>query len=63
MKDDAELFIENCNLKARIADLENLLEKMKCCGNCEYQQCPITVYPCCECHDMECWELKKERNV
>ena len=45
--------------KLKIADLEEQIEKMKCCGNCKYKDCNKTsqYQKCWYCKNKNKWEL------
>ena len=50
-------------LKSRVAELEQQIEKMKCCYNCKHWQ-NESWYGVCQleqidCSDYKCWELKE----
>lgn len=70
--DNPGLFIENCNLKAEIAELkahckavDEVNAKMKCCGNCKHSDtdsdycifCTIKQFYFCAEKNYEYWEL------
>ena len=43
-------------LADRIAELEALIGKLKCCGNCKHQHDYICIQ---ECHNLDKWERRR----
>ena len=62
-----QIHLEYMRLNDKIKELEQQIEKMKCCENCGnfdklYNRCKLTRFTLksCLCKDMDKWEIKEK---
>lgn len=60
-KEPCKLLQDACLIAGKVKELEEQIEKMKCCENCKYKDCNKTssYQTCWYCKNKDKWKLKE----